>query len=214
MILLMPALIMAAAPTDGMASDPVPVHRGTLMSIEDYPETALRHNEQGTVWADLSIDATGKPAYCEVISSSGSTALDNKTCSILLKRARFSPARDGAGQPIASLYRNRMDWRLNPQGDVAGLNPVFDRTFTVNRFPAGARPPVSVVMRQVIDAYGHLESCAVVQGSGFASIDKLACSSTAGLTSTSGIRDPNGTPVRGLRLRRVAFDLAESPARN
>jgi hypothetical protein len=30
---------------------------------------------------------------CNVVSSSGSSSLDNATCSILAKRARFTPAR-------------------------------------------------------------------------------------------------------------------------
>src|SRR5688500_16275429 len=72
-----------------------------LITSDDYPPSALRNEEQGTVRVRLSIDASGRVTNCSVTSSSGSSQLDSTTCRLLQRRARFTPARDNTGQPIA-----------------------------------------------------------------------------------------------------------------
>jgi protein TonB len=50
---------------------------------------------------------------CEIIRSSGHKSLDDATCSILQRRARFTPARAADGQPIAStVVSPPIVWRL------------------------------------------------------------------------------------------------------
>lgn len=61
----------------------------------DYPGGALRAGEEGRARVTLAIDAAGKPTGCAVARSSGSWSLDNGTCSALMRRARFAPARPG-----------------------------------------------------------------------------------------------------------------------
>lgn len=212
MFLMVPALIMVAGFGDGRASvAPAPVQGSGLMMVNDYPNAALRSGQQGMVWVELSIDAAGKPVFCEIVHSSGFSALDDKSCFILMKRARFAPARDAAGQPIASLYRSRMDWRIDPSAQIDGLPAIVDKTFTVNRLPASVKGQLFVLVRQVVAANGQVESCAVEKGSGQDAIDRLACPAATGLSSTSGIHDANGMIVRGLRLRQVAFTLPPPP---
>ena len=72
-----------------------------LISSDDYPPSALRNEEQGTVRVRLSIDTSGRVTNCSVTQSSGSSQLDSTTCRLLQRRARFTPARDNRGQPIA-----------------------------------------------------------------------------------------------------------------
>ena len=84
-----------------------------LFSQDDYPPSAMRNEEQGTVRARLSIDASGRVTNCSVTQSSGSSALDSTTCRILQRRARFTPARDNQGQPIADTYTTPpIRWQL------------------------------------------------------------------------------------------------------
>ena len=47
-----------------------------------------------------------------VTGSSGHPALDAATCRLYPRRARFSAARDGAGNPIESTYADRVRWQL------------------------------------------------------------------------------------------------------
>ena len=67
----------------------------TVFSDSDYPAEAQRNGEEGTVQARLDIDGSGRVARCTVIRSSGHELLDSATCSILRRRARFEPTRDG-----------------------------------------------------------------------------------------------------------------------
>lgn len=72
-----------------------------LITTEDYPPSALRNEEQGTVRVRLSVDTSGRVTGCTVSQSSGHSSLDQTTCRLLQRRARFTPARDNTGQPIA-----------------------------------------------------------------------------------------------------------------
>lgn len=72
----------------------------TVFTADDYPASAERNGEEGTVQAQLTVGPDGRVSACKVIRSSGFSALDNATCSILERRARFTPARDAARKPV------------------------------------------------------------------------------------------------------------------
>ena len=84
----------------------------SLFRVEDYPIESLKRGEQGTVGYELTIDKKGRPKGCRVIKTSGSIRLDSTTCSILMQRARFRPARDNYGNPVEDIYRGEINWRL------------------------------------------------------------------------------------------------------
>ena len=54
----------------------------------------------------------GRVSDCSITASSGSTALDTETCNILRRRARFTPAKDQAGNPITDSFSQRIRWEL------------------------------------------------------------------------------------------------------
>jgi len=84
----------------------------SLFSTDDYPQSAIRNEEQGTTAVRLSIGTDGRVSDCSITQSSGSSALDNATCNILRRRARFTPAKDQAGNPISDSYSQRIRWEL------------------------------------------------------------------------------------------------------
>jgi TonB family protein len=89
--------------------------QGDLMAIfstDDYPSSAIRREEQGTVAYRLQIDRRGRVGECRIIQSSGSEALDRATCDILSSRARFNPARNSEGQRVEDEYSGRIRWEL------------------------------------------------------------------------------------------------------
>jgi protein TonB len=83
-----------------------------LFSTDDYPQRALSAEEQGTTAVSLTIGPNGRVSGCSVTSSSGSSSLDSTTCSILTRRARFTPAKDQNGQPISDTTTARIRWVL------------------------------------------------------------------------------------------------------
>lgn len=86
--------------------------RGAWIGTGDYPPAAIRAEEQGVVGIALRIDAAGRIAQCTVTQPSGSAALDQATCRLYQRRARFDPARDEAGNPVAATFNDRVRWEL------------------------------------------------------------------------------------------------------
>jgi protein TonB len=82
----------------------------SLFSTDDYPASALRNEEQGTTAVRLSVGTDGRVTDCSITSSSGSGSLDSATCNILRRRARFTPAKDQAGNPISDTTTARIRW--------------------------------------------------------------------------------------------------------
>ncbi len=84
-----------------------------LFSTDDYPQSAIRNEEAGTTSVRLTVGADGRVSDCSVTGSSGSSSLDQTTCSIIRRRARFTPAKDQAGNPIADSGQTaRIRWEL------------------------------------------------------------------------------------------------------
>lgn len=79
-------------------------------TTNDYPTRALREERQGVTGFRVSVGPDGRVTSCSVTSSSGSPDLDEATCSNVTRRARFSPATDGEGNPTTDSYSNRIRW--------------------------------------------------------------------------------------------------------
>lgn len=79
---------------------------------DDYPDSALRNEEQGRTAFRLAIAADGRPTSCTITASSGARALDAAACRLLMRRARFVSARDGAGNATAGTYANSFLWQI------------------------------------------------------------------------------------------------------
>lgn len=109
-------IALLAAQAQESAKGPQPLKPltspGSWVTDDDYPPSAVRQGHDGTVAFQLRIDSSGLPAGCSVTQSSGHEELDQQVCSLLVQRARFSPARNAAGKAIAAPYNGRFNWRL------------------------------------------------------------------------------------------------------
>lgn len=83
---------------------------GNWATTNDYPSRALREEREGTTGFRVSVGADGRVTSCSVTSSSGSPDLDEATCSNVTRRARFTPATDGEGNPTTGSYSSRVRW--------------------------------------------------------------------------------------------------------
>lgn len=111
----------AAGPASAPASDaaaatkvvvqPNLINR-TRMGRIDYPRDARRAREEGTVHFRLIVNERGRASNCTILNSSGSSSLDNATCSAFISTARFAPARNRLGQNISAPWESRMQWIL------------------------------------------------------------------------------------------------------
>jgi protein TonB len=82
------------------------------ITSDDYPSSSQRNGEEGVTAIAYDITADGRMANCRVTSSSGSSTLDETTCTLSMRRARFKPAQDAAGNPIASHGTRRIRWQI------------------------------------------------------------------------------------------------------
>ena len=83
---------------------------GNWATTNDYPSRALREEREGTTGFRVTVGPDGRVTDCQVTSSSGHADLDAATCENVRRRARFTPATDGEGNPTSGSYSNRVRW--------------------------------------------------------------------------------------------------------
>lgn len=94
-----------------LASLPAPLTSPSKwLKSSDYPKKALRKNEQALVSFRLMIDASGTPTLCRIQVATQSPEFKELTCELLMKRARFEPARDRSGTAVPSYHVNTVRW--------------------------------------------------------------------------------------------------------
>lgn len=84
------------------------------LTADDYPPAALRTATQGRVIARVAVSPEGRATECATVATSGSELIDATTCRVVLARARFRPALDAAGRPVAVRMVSTFTW-LIPQ---------------------------------------------------------------------------------------------------
>ncbi|MEY4159822.1 MAG: hypothetical protein RLZZ136_443 [Pseudomonadota bacterium] len=108
-----PPAIVPAPPAAPRFAPKSPEPKGSpanWATTNDYPSQALREERQGTTRFRVTVGVDGKVIDCTVTASSGSSDLDNTTCTKVKARARFKPATDGDGNPTTSTYSNAIRW--------------------------------------------------------------------------------------------------------
>lgn len=82
------------------------------LRADDYPEAALRQAVQGRVIVRIAVSADGRATECATVATSGSPAIDERTCQVILARARFRPAIDAEGREVAARMVSSVVWRM------------------------------------------------------------------------------------------------------
>lgn len=91
-----------APPSQARGASPDGLNSWAARIQGDYPSSALRREEQGTVTMRITIGANGRVEACSVTRSSGSSALDDAACRGMQRYARYNPALNAAGNPISA----------------------------------------------------------------------------------------------------------------
>lgn len=104
----------AAPPVRLPSTQPAPPPKPRLMTslatlaANGYPLAALRAEQQGRVGFSLTVNPSGMVVACRVTQPSGFPALDNGTCDLMMRRARFHPT--GATGNLT--YDGVINWRI------------------------------------------------------------------------------------------------------
>lgn len=84
------------------------------ISRDDYPPASVRAEETGTVGVKFTIGTDGKivPGTCTVTKSSSFERLDKKTCELMERRFRYTPATED-GKPVQIGATSSFRWVLD-----------------------------------------------------------------------------------------------------
>lgn len=168
---------------------------GSWFSPDDYPVDARKAGKEGTVRFEVNVDASGKPTACRIVSTSGSTSLDEATCRSVIAKGQFTPA-TLQGKPVASTYTSNTTWKL--EGPVPASVAASSRSvsivsmtipgkptpidelswFKVNDYPADAQKAGKegvVIFEVTVGADGKPSACRIARSSGTPSLDETTC---------------------------------------
>ncbi len=164
---------------------------GGWVTPADYPPEALREKRGGALRFLVRIAADGTPVECNVIESSGVPSLDEKTCSLIIKRAKFYPAQDADGRSVASSYTNAIRWSLPSEA-------------------ANVLEPKSETLSFILDEDGSIKDCKFdVRGAGAEAIMKTKnlCNSNPALREP--FRGPNGQPIAKRVIMKSSLEIED-----
>lgn len=190
--------------------NPIPKgNPGVWANTNDYPAIALQKQMEGTTGFRRVVGPDGRVTDCQIVSTSGSSELDQATCSNVQRRARFDPALDATGQPVSGSYANRVRWQIPRFALTEGFpRAPFALKYGWTRllpedFPKSALEEKrygTAKIELAVASNGALTSCNIVESSGHADLDDASCKVATTRTTFSPALDLLGKPTEG-RIR-------------
>ena len=83
-----------------------------VFSVDDFPGDFHGHNGSRVVYTRTTVRPDGGIDSCRVEVSSGDKKLDAYTCAIIMKRAKFEPAKWIDGSPAYGVIRVPVSWTI------------------------------------------------------------------------------------------------------
>jgi TonB family protein len=190
------------------------VSSAAWISSEDYPQNAKKKHEQGWVHIALLIGLDGKVERCQIMRSTGFLDLDQKTCALIEKRARFKPARDEQGIATYGTYKGAFIW-LHPDASIApgshnisaGAMLTPDLELDVAKLPDKARQRDVFVVAHT-DSVGGVVACEPMPSNEEPAIlGPSACVQLKRFWKTP-LMDLSGKPVSAVQTFKIRFNAA------
>lgn len=82
------------------------------LPYDDHLVSIAAQGQRAIIHFRLIVDTNGRPVSCHIQQSTRPSRFDDVVCKAFMRRARFTPALDAAGAPIASHYVNRIDFGM------------------------------------------------------------------------------------------------------
>ena len=90
--------------------EPVDLMRWARRVQSSYPSDMLRLGQSGRVRIRLVVGVDGTPTSCIAHEGSANLSFNEHACALTMRYARFEPALDADGAPIASLYETTITY--------------------------------------------------------------------------------------------------------
>lgn len=196
-----------------------PIGPASWVQPQDFSPNIVK-GRNGEVRFVLAISATGIPISCAVAISSGWNDLDERACVLMLRRGRFQPARDMAGEPTAAVYRNRVTWWVGDGYPPKPAPLTMDIELTVAGLPEGVKNPTWIDVAMVVEADGKISACSPmlpqpaakptskkgkVEQRAINLLGPTACARATQTWGPSAFVDETGKAARSIQVARVSF---------
>jgi hypothetical protein len=186
-----------------------------LFTADDVPGYLVSQGEvDRTVYTRTTVRPDGIIQGCAVEGSSGDPRLDAYTCALIVRRAKFLPARWTDGSAAYGVIRVPVRWRVTnsapPKDDSLSSN-IPDLDLSVNQLPKGAGSVAGVTLKIAADENGRPVTCAEWprlddHSKHFAELVPIACQQITALTLSPPV-DASGKAVRSIQTVSVRFKL-------
>lgn len=186
-----------------------------VFSVDDFPSYLQRKAVSLTVHTATTVRPDGTVQDCFVEGSSGDRVLDAYTCALIVKRARFSPAKWPDASPAYGVIRVPVLWDsgVRPPSEEEVLKAdVPDLELSVNQLPKGARSIVGVSLEIAADESGRPVACAETppldkKHRHFPELVPIACEQVMTHVMVRPALDASGKAVRSVQSVSVHFKL-------
>jgi hypothetical protein len=189
---------------------------GDWITPDDYPPSALQKNEAGYVGFSVLIDPDGKTEKCDVIAPSAFRDLNDLSCSLVMRRARFTPAIGSNGQPAYGLFRSWASWLV--AADSATMNRLMKSyprrsNIDLTLFVRAAKLPDPIDLVISVDASGMICDCQAKSPSAAPVITRIACEQLKLQWKPATAATVTGQAVQTVQTARVGFSLDDRAAK-
>ena len=216
-------LVLAAQLSVPLPSNTATKDVRALFSARDFPAHMLSSEMSRTVYTRTTVRPDGSIVDCAVDISSGDKKLDEYTCSLILLRAKFMPAKWEDGSPVYGVLRVPVNWTITthmPSHEERLKSSIPDLELLVNQLPKGARKIASVTLQVAADESGRVMACIEhppLKNSGFRRFPELvpiACNQAKKTLRLRPPLDASGKPSRSIQTASVHFTLDRSESTN
>jgi hypothetical protein len=213
---LIEAMFWIALAGAAQLSAPQPVNLDKWFSFEDVP-TYLVEKDSGVWLVGIRVDVApdGSIQRCEAEKSSRIPELDKLTCSIVLLRGRFLPARSTSGSPATGVYRDSVSWSVGAGTAEAPYASNPDVDVYVQSLPRGIKSPTFVRVMFAVDQAGNKSSCVAEPGPSMQKINNdpvlvpIACEQVMSTYRATPAKDGLGNPVPSIQDALVRFSVKQ-----
>jgi hypothetical protein len=191
-------------------SAPLPVGHQSWWSPDDMPAYVQLEGVDRTVPLRLVVKPDGKLQGCEIETGSGDAKLDQYTCVVALRRAKYTPARWIDGTPSYGAHRMPVTWAIGSPPLKSSIRG--DVELTVSTLPQRIKSPAFVGVIFAADEAGHPLSCTATPTEWQAdprslALVPLACDELMKRYTAMPVRDEGGKAVRSVQNAVIRFSI-------
>lgn len=105
-------LFLGAALVLSAAAPAAPPAASDSLEVDAYPAKSRELKEEGTVHYRVEVNSKGQLESCQVTRSSGFERLDEATCKLMVRAARFDVRKDQNGRGKSYAHEGAVVWKL------------------------------------------------------------------------------------------------------